>query len=153
MEIKRAVAGDLAEILALQKLCYQENAARYNDFSMQPLTQTVKEIEGEFKRGVMLKAVEGGKIIGSVRAYESKGACHIGKVIVHPDRQNLGIGAKLMAEIEASFPNVSRYELFTGHKDEKNIYFYGKLGYKTVKTGVEMFGVKMIFLEKKAKAE
>ena len=151
MEIIKAESGDLAEILELQKLCYQENARRYNDFKMQPLTQTLKDVEAEFRRGVVLKAVESGSIIGSIRAYEEAGACHIGKVIVHPGRQNIGIGTKLIEEIEAAFPDVFQYELFTGYKDEKNIYLYGKLGYKAVNNDAEVYGIKMITMVKPAK--
>ena len=152
MEIKKAELSDLPEILELQKLCYQENARRYNDFKMQPLTQTMKELEDEFSRGVVLKAVEEAVIVGSVRAYEAGGACHIGKLIVHPACRDKGIGTSLMTEIEMSFPKVSKYELFTGHKDEKNIYLYGKLGYKTVVKDIEVYGVKMVLMEKTGKA-
>ncbi len=151
IEITKAGLVDLAEILELQKLCYQENARRYNDFKMQPLTQTLKEVEAEFVRGVILKAVDGDKIIGSVRAYEDGGACHIGKVIVHPEYQNRGIGKRLMGEIEKYFPNVLKYELFTGYKDEKNICLYSKLGYKVTGTYAEVYGIKMIFMEKMVK--
>jgi hypothetical protein len=38
-----------------------------------------------------------------------------------------------MAKIEYIFKNVERYEIFTGYKDEKNLYLYQKLGYKKFK--------------------
>jgi hypothetical protein len=50
---------DQAEILALQKLAYQENAARYNDPSIPPLTQTLDELMEELKRYIILKAAFG----------------------------------------------------------------------------------------------
>jgi len=151
MEIQRAEADDLTEILELQKLCFQEIAKRYNDFKMQPITQTLKEVKAEFKRGVVLKAIEGGMIVGSARAYEEAGSCHIGKVIVLPAQQNKGIATKLMTAIEAAFPNVSKYELFTGNKDEKNIYLYGKLGYCIVKKNIELSDPQLIAMEKPRK--
>jgi GNAT superfamily N-acetyltransferase len=70
------------------------------------------------------------------------------KAIVHPDFQNKGIGTELMKEIERKFSKVSRYELFTGFKDEKNIYFYKKLGYKVFKEESLSNDLKLIFLEK-----
>lgn len=43
IEIKIANKEDLKEILDLQHiLCYKENAIRYNDFNIQPLTQSFR---------------------------------------------------------------------------------------------------------------
>jgi hypothetical protein len=41
MMITQAAAADAAEILALQKLAYQSEAAIYQDYSIPPLTQTL----------------------------------------------------------------------------------------------------------------
>ncbi len=148
MEIRDAIFNDLPSILKLQKLCYRENAERYNDYQIPPMIQTINDLEDEFNYNVILKAEDQSKIIGSLRAYEKNGICYIGRVIVHPDYQNKGIGTKLMIEIERRFPNVSKYELFTGYKDEKNIYFYGKLGYKIFKEENLGYKIKLVFLEK-----
>ena len=99
MRIKEAEFQDLQTILELQKLCYEENAERYNDFNIPPMVQTLEEIQDEFKNNIILKAENVSKIIGSVRAYEKNGICYIGRLIVHPDFQNKGVGAKLMAAI------------------------------------------------------
>lgn len=71
--------------------------------------------------------------------------------MVHPDYQNKGIGTKLMYEIENLFKNkgINRYELFTGEKSRKNIYFYEKLGYKRVKTENMNDKVTIVYMEKK----
>lgn len=45
IEIIKARIEDLPEVLKLQKLCYKENALRYNDFKIPPLTQTLDELE------------------------------------------------------------------------------------------------------------
>jgi len=84
-----------------------------NDYKISPLVQTIEELEDEFNHSVILKAEDQSKIIGSVRAYEKNSICYIGKVIVHPDHQNKGIGKKMMIGIESRFPYVSKYELFT----------------------------------------
>lgn len=121
--IEIATKNDLEDILKLQKLAYQENAIRYNDFSILPLTQTLEELKKESESSIILKVVEGGMIVGSVRAFEKDGSCYIGRLIVHPGYQNKGIGKKLMKAIEKCFEGV-RLELFTGYLDEKNLAFY-----------------------------
>ena len=148
MKIENAELIDLPAILELQKLCYQENAERYHDYKIPPLMQTIDELKDEFKSCLILKVMDDSKIIGSIRAYEKTDVCYIGRVIVHPDFQNKGIGKKMMMEIENRFPSSAKFELFTGFKDEKNIYFYSKLGYTIFKEESLGAKVKLVYFEK-----
>jgi ribosomal protein S18 acetylase RimI-like enzyme len=132
-EILKAIKEDLSLILELQKLAYRSEAKLYNDFSLPPLLQTIEEVENQFRDHIFLKAVLNNRIIGSVRAMERGGTCYIGRLVVHPDFQNQGIGKSLMNEIEKIFNNVNRFELFTGSISYKNISYYKKLGYKICK--------------------
>ncbi len=77
-----------------------------------------------------------------------QGICCIGRLIVHPAYQNQGLGTKLMGEIESRFPNAQRYELFTGHLSERNLYLYQKLGYRPVRREPVSEKLAMVFLEK-----
>jgi ribosomal protein S18 acetylase RimI-like enzyme len=147
-EIVTAHSTDLAEILALQKLCYRMEAAIYGDYSIQPLTQTEAEIGAEFQSKTVLKTVENGKIIGSIRANEMNGTCHVGKVIVHPEFQNRGLGGALLLAIEKHLPNARRFELFTGFRSEKNLYLYGKNGYRKFKEEKVNDSFSLVYLEK-----
>ena len=148
--ISHANINDAQEILDLQKLAYQIEAKRYNDYTLPPLTQTLAEIQNDFEKMVILKAVLDDKIIGSVRAYLSDGTCYIGRLIVHPDFQNQGIGTKLMNEIEDRFKQAKRFELFTGHKSEGPLYIYHKLGYQEFKRK-DLDTHTLVFLEKTAR--
>lgn len=139
---------DLEKILQLQRLCYGENARRYNDFTIQPLRQTLEEITEEFRNMVLLIVEDNGEIIGSVRGYCRNATCFVGKLIVHPDCQNRGLGARLMNEIEGRFVDADRYELFTGHEDHKNLYLYRKLGYAVFREEKVNDSLVMVFLEK-----
>jgi GNAT superfamily N-acetyltransferase len=147
MEIKIAIRSDAQEILSLQKLAYQSEAAIYDDYKIPPLTQSLESIDAQFDDHTFLKAVEEGRIVGSVRAKTIGDTCYIGRLIVHPDCQNKGIGAKLMAEIER-LRQAERYELFTGVKSERNLYLYRKLGYRQFRTEDETDRVKIVFLQK-----
>ena len=148
MEIQKADAKDAREILDLQKLAYQSEAAIYDDYTIAPLTQSLDEIEADLQRQVFLKASANGKIVGSVRGYVRDGTCFIGRLIVHPDWQNRGIGTRLMNEIEEHFHRARRYELFTGEKSERNRYLYQKLGYRIVRTERLTERVAIVYLEK-----
>jgi phage replication-related protein YjqB (UPF0714/DUF867 family) len=149
MLIEKAKVSDAEEILALQKLAYRSEAEIYNDFNIPPLVQTSEEIKKDFENQFFLKAVEDEKIIGSVRAQVKGEICHVGRLIVHPNFQNRGIGNKLMNEIERVFNTCKRFELFTGSKSERNLYLYQKLGYRIFKTAKITDKTTIVYLEKK----
>ncbi len=148
MIIEQAGVSDAEEILSLQKLAFKSEAEIYKDFNIAPLIQTLEEIKRDFENQVFLKAVIQGKIIGSVRAFAKEDSCYIGRLIVHPDFQNQGIGTKLIKEIEGVFNLSRRFGLFTGHKSEKNIHIYQKLGYKTFKMEKITDSINIIYMEK-----
>jgi N-acetylglutamate synthase-like GNAT family acetyltransferase len=101
VEIKRASLEDVETILHLQMRAYLSEAEIYNDYSIPPLIQTLKEIKQEFSQQVFLKATEeDGNILGSVRAYLEKETAYIRRLIVKPESQNKGIGTKLMQAVE-----------------------------------------------------
>lgn len=133
MIIVRALIEDAASLLELQKLAYCSEAIIYSAFSIPPLLQTLDDLKDEFAAKTILKAVLNENLVGSVRAWESGGTCHVERLIVHPDFQGHGIGTKLMQEIEIYFPKTKRFELFTGHKSEANIRLYRKRGYQVFK--------------------
>ena len=86
MKILKARYDDLQTILELQFLAYQSEAMLLNNFDIPPLKQTISEIQNEYEKGVILKAVDDcEKIIGSVRAHREYETVHIGKLIVHPE--------------------------------------------------------------------
>lgn len=146
--IESADASDLEEILALQKLAFASEAARYNDYTLPPLIQTLEEMQADFEKMVFLKASVDGRIVGSVRACAKGDTCLISRLCVHPEFQRRGIGMRLMEAIEERFQGVRRYELFTGHASIPALNLYSKLGY--VEFGrKEMTTHTLVFLEKK----
>ena len=85
MEISPAAIEDAEEILALQRLAYQSEASIYDDFTIPPLTETLEGLKARFGDRRFLKAVENGRIVGSVRAFQDKARCHVERLIVHPE--------------------------------------------------------------------
>ena len=130
MEICRATENDLPDILDLQHLAYQSEAALFGSKDIPPLKQTLDELTDEFNNGVILKLMtEDNTIIGSVRANLKDETAYIGKLMVHPDYRHKGFGSKLLTEIENYFPK-TRYELFTSTKSLDNIRLYQNNGYE-----------------------
>lgn len=150
MVIEEAKVSDAEEIFALQKIAYISEAEIYNDYNIPPLVQTLEQVKNQFENHLFLKVLHEGKIIGSVRASVVDGVCTIYTLIVHPDFQNRGIGTSLIKKIEEMFSDCKRFEIFTGHKSERNLYLYQKLGYKIFKTEKIKDGLNMVYLAKAA---
>lgn len=148
MNIIKAEMNDLQEILDLQHLAYQSEAALFGRQNIQPLTETLEELIEEFKEGTVLKMVdENGKIIGSVRAKEADGTVYIGKLMVHPDHRRKGYGKRLVTGIEGYYPG-KRYELFTSTRSVNNISMYESLGYKQFDVRHADGEINFVYLEK-----
>jgi ribosomal protein S18 acetylase RimI-like enzyme len=146
---EEAAFEDLPEILGLQHRAYRSEGERYEDCDLPPLTQTLEEIAEDFENQLILKAVENGEIIGTVRAYmRDDGTCYIGRLAVDPELQDSGIGSRLMEEIEGRFPQADRYELFTGNLSKKPLHIYGKMGYRVFRTREIRPGIELLYLEK-----
>jgi GNAT superfamily N-acetyltransferase len=105
--IEPAVAEDAEAILALQKLACQTEAALYGN-DIPPLRQTLGELRNDIATGMVLKLIEDGRVIGSVRA------TIVGRLIVYPAAQRRGFGSMLMAAIEERCTTCRRFELLTG---------------------------------------
>ena len=147
--IMQAEENDLVNILSLQKKSFMVVAERMNKFDLPPLLQNQDEICDEYQTGIILKYVsDDGQIVGSVRGcMDENRVCHIGKLIVHPDFQNKGIGRELMTEIERLFPHCHKFSLFTGEETPNTLHLYSKVGYNIV-CRKEMEGISMIIMEK-----
>ena len=148
MIVVRAEKRDLQKILDLQYLAYQSEARLFDNQDIPPLKQTLADVENEYQKGMILKALdEGETIIGSVRAFCDSGTVYIGKLMVHPSKQGQGIGTKLLLEMEKQCPN-QRYELFTSSRSERNIELYKKLGYKIFDEEQVTEELRFVYMEK-----
>ena len=148
MIIIRAEKGDLQKILDLQYLAYQSEARLFDNQDIPPLKQTLTDVENEYQKGIILKALDDNKaIIGSVRAFCDNGTVYIGKLMVHPSKQGQGIGTQLLLEMENQYPK-QRYELFTSTRSEKNIALYQKLGYKIFDEEQVTEELRFVYMEK-----
>ena len=147
--ISLATVAIAADLLELQKLCYQEEAEANHEFNIPPLTQTVEELRDEFRTHTVLAAWQGQWLVGSVRGRREGPVCHISRLIVHPDHRGKGLGTTLMAAIEDAFRGVNSYELFTGERSERNLRLYQHLGYVPVRREVVTPHLTLVYLQKR----
>jgi GNAT superfamily N-acetyltransferase len=149
VKIQLANFKDLPEVLKLQKLAFQSEAKMLNDYSISPLTQTLEELEYEFAHCIILIVIEEScnKIIGSIRAFENLDRVFVGKLMVHPQYQNKGLGSRLLKAIESYFSD-KIFELRTTSKSLKNIYLYTKVGYSEFKREKEENNLTFIYFQK-----
>ncbi|MGL5631935.1 MAG: GNAT family N-acetyltransferase [Azovibrio sp.] len=149
MKIVRAEYSDLPMILKLQRFAYLSEAELHNDYSIQPLKQTLEEVEEEFKKGIFLKVIHDANprnVLGSIRGYADQGTAFFGKLMVLPEIQNQGVGTRLLQAIETCFSE-PRYELFTSSRSVKNVSLYTKNGYSEFKRAQDG-SIEMVFMQK-----
>lgn len=129
LEIRKADKSDLGEILKIQRSAYLAEAAIYEDYSIAPLHESVSEIETDSASSLILVALVHGKVVGSIRGKLDGAKVYISRLSVKGEYQGRGIGGRLLQAIEDEFEGCIRFELFTGHKSEKNKRLYATRGY------------------------
>lgn len=146
--IKKAGYEDLERLMRIQHLSYQSQAEMLNDFTIDPLLETLEDLQAVFSQLVILKAVSpDGALIGAIRGRVDGDTCHVGRLFVHPDYRGRGIASRLLAEIEKACIR-PRYELFTSSKSINNIRLYEKAGYVRYKEVDIHAHYNLVFLEK-----
>lgn len=139
--IERAEPSDAGEILTVQRAAYVSEAQLYGDPFIAPLIESLEQLRKAVESAVLLKAVDGGRVVGAVRGLVADltpgttggRACVVGRLVVAPDRQGEGIGTALLdalhEQVAEEFPDVRAFDLFTGHLSDANLRLYKRLGY------------------------
>jgi GNAT superfamily N-acetyltransferase len=143
-----AVPDDAEAILALQRLAYQSEARRYDNWAIPPLVETLDSVREHIERHVVLKAIIDDRLVGSVRGVVAGDTCEVGRLIVDPAMQRRGIGSALLTAIEGRFRDVGAFELFTGSLSEDNLRLYRRHGYAFLREEPLPTGVSLIYLRK-----
>jgi ribosomal protein S18 acetylase RimI-like enzyme len=151
--IEAARPSDALDIVKLQYLCYQEEAARYADYTIPPLTETVESMSAGIGSMTVLVARLGGTIVGSVRARADGPTCHLGRLAVHPRCRRHGLGTRLVLAIVDRFPHAARIELFAGGRSTDNLRLYAALGFREIRRERVSDLLDMVYLEKVVRPE
>ena len=67
---------------------------------------------------------------------------------VEPQLHGRGIGRRLLRHIEQVTAPIERYELFTGHRSDRNLRLYERAGYRRIRIEPRTPTVTLVYLEK-----
>lgn len=143
---RRDEAAQLADIV---REAFQTEAAVYGDIP--PLHETAADIEATFDAGdVALVAELDGRPVGTVRGETDRsGSLIVRRLAVLPEARGLGIGRALLVALEAAYPNVTWFELFTGDLNGAALGLYESLGYLRTGSREVAPGLELVTLEKR----
>lgn len=124
-----ATVADSGEIMTVQRAAYVSEAQLYDNPGFSALTETLDEVHAAVAAGGVLIAKLGSRIVGAVRGELVGAECHVGRLVVAPDLQRRGIGARLLLAIEEAFAGAREFVLFTGDRSVANLRLYERVGY------------------------
>ncbi len=146
--IRQAAAGDADDVLRLQKEAYSSEAELYQDRSLIVLHETTDKFLEALETHLVLVAIIGGRIVGSVRGRLDGDVCRIGRLFAAPGHQGRGIGTRLISAIENRFSTAQRFSLFTGYRSHGNIKLYQRLGYEITGRDRMTDKIEMVIMER-----
>jgi predicted N-acetyltransferase YhbS len=126
--IRPMLTSDADGVLAVQRAAFTVESRLYDDPSIPPLMETLDDLLADLAGCLGLVAVDGDRIIGSVRVRVAGPRLHIGRLAVEPGHQGRGLGASLLARAEQVAPAQEAW-LFTGHRSVGNLRLYARAGY------------------------
>jgi len=145
--IRAAVDGDAGELLTVQRAAFVTEAQRYGDPFLPPLREDLDGVRAAIAAQVVLVAVHGQRIVGSVRVRVEGRVGHVGRLVVAPDQQRRGVGTALLAAVEEV--GVDELALFTGGDSHENVARYERAGYVRSGESLDDRGIPLVHLRKR----
>ncbi|MDR6875986.1 GNAT family N-acetyltransferase [Microbacterium barkeri] len=151
LDIREIREEDAGEVMTLQRAAFVSEAQIYGSADMPPLTQTLDEVRWELRENLGCVALDGGRMVGALRARTDGELLLIGRIAIAPDMQGHGIGSRLLDAVEArgASAGAREAELFTGSLSEANIRLYERQGYRETERIDEGDGTAQVFLRKR----
>ena len=128
--ILRAEPEDADAMLAIQKRSFEAEARAVQDWDIPPMTETLESVLEHIESACVLKAVDEGRVVGSIRGNFRGTVCSIHRLSVDQAYRGNGLGSALLRAIEQAHPEASGFELTTNAAMEANVRFYLRHGYR-----------------------
>jgi ribosomal protein S18 acetylase RimI-like enzyme len=150
VKISAASEVDAGEVLTVQRAAYVSEAQLYDNPHLSALTESLASVRAAIAAEIVLVARSGARIVGAVRGRIDGTVCHVGRLVVAPDMQGMGLGRRLLLAVEERAPaSVRTFALFTGHRSASNLGLYRKLGYEQVREERVADTLSLLHLEKR----
>jgi GNAT superfamily N-acetyltransferase len=130
--IKRSGLNDVDRLLTIQKQAFAEDYQLYEDHQTTPVNETKEKLIINIKHAIHYTIWFNHVIIGGIDIRKKEHTLLLDKLFLANEYQNKGIGSKIMKLIEAEFPVIKVWRLYTPYLNTKNHHFYEKLGYKKI---------------------
>ena len=128
--ILRAEPADAEAILGIQKRAFAAEAQAVQDWSIPPMAETLASVLEHIRSACVFKAVDGDRVIGSIRGVLSGGVCSIHRLSVDEAYRGRGLGSALLTAVEQAHPAATGFALTTNAAMEENVRFYLRHGYR-----------------------
>ncbi|MFD3683447.1 GNAT family N-acetyltransferase [Nocardiopsis sp. NPDC058631] len=134
-DIHPATPADAGEVFTLQRAAFVDEAQAYGDPFVLPLTESLDRIGRVLAQedALVLKAVDGARIVGVVRAATGGTNAVIGRLAVAPDQRRRGIARALLTRVEeglrARYPGLTSLTLSTGAQSAGEQRLYRERGF------------------------
>jgi len=142
--------GHAGEALTVQRAAYVTEAQRYGAPDLPPLTEPLDALRADLASGrPAVGAWLRTRLVGSVRGRPAGARMEVSRLAVAPDMWRQGIGARLLAAVEAAAPpGVRTLWLVTGAESDGSLALYRRAGYAVVGRDTDAAGVSLAVLEK-----
>lgn len=146
--IRCAARHEAEPVAAIVREAFVTEAVIYGDIP--PLHETAADVEATFDAGdVTLIAERAGHVVGTIRGETSAdGRLVVRRLAVLPSARREGLGRALLMALEAAYPSVRDFELFTGCLNHAALGLYESLGYVRCGSREIAPGVELVTLEK-----
>lgn len=129
-----AAESDLSDVLRVQREGFMRVAEKFDidPDLMAPMTESLDDLVALHGAGVTtFIARSGDDAAGTVRAtLRDDGVIEIGRLAVADGSVRRGVATALMLALEGSYPEASRFELYTGAEAVEPLALYARLGYR-----------------------
>ena len=151
ISIKKADKNDLKKIYDMQLTAFRPLLDKYKDYETSPAAETFERTLQRFRfDNVSYHLITlGTAVIGAVRVRWNDDIYVLSQIIILPEYQGLGYAQEAIRQVEAAYPNASRWRLDTIEQEAKLCHLYEKMGYhKTGHSEHIKDGMDIIFYEK-----
>jgi len=148
LPIVAAGLEDAPAMLAVQRRAFEAEALACGSREIPPLLETLADIEAHLRTATVLKAMDGDRLVGAIRGVVQGDTCVVRVLVVAEEQRGQGLGARLLAAIEAAHPQVARFELTTNMIMPGNVRFYLRHGYAVVEEIQRAPTIRLAFMRK-----